>query len=282
MPESALRLAFPRGRFRVVGPATEASVDRPRQLTTDKLFVVREGRRELMLHMEVEHKWRPTLPLRLFDYASAAHVLTRRPIITVVLLLARGGRPPRSPATYQVPGAGASSLTFRYHVVALASCDAQVMKRRLPPEGWPLLVAMRGGGTPRSIRALADEIVRHPSLAGSRRDDTLQLLFMVTAAMLGPEAARSLLVMESIIQSPGVQELIRQFREEGRTEGREEGREEEARAALFRVLSRRGFALDDEARRRIEAERDLARLEAWLDSAVTAEAVDDVFVEASG
>jgi hypothetical protein len=79
--------------------------------------------------------------------------------------------------------------------------------------------------------------------------------------------------MESIIQSPGVQELIRQFREEGR----EEGREQEARSALLRVLTRRGLAFSDEIRQRVEAERDLARLEAWLDAAVSAASVADVF-----
>jgi hypothetical protein len=54
VPESVLRLVFPGRRLRVVGPASDASVDRPRQLTTDKLFVVRDGRRELMLHVEIE------------------------------------------------------------------------------------------------------------------------------------------------------------------------------------------------------------------------------------
>jgi hypothetical protein len=273
VPESAIRIAFPRRRLRVMGPASDASVDRPRQLTTDNLFVVRDGRRELILHLEIELKWRPSLPLRLFDYASSAHVLTRRPVITVVLLLRRGGRPPRSLAEYRVPVLGTRDLVFPYHVIALASCDARAMKQRLPPEGWPFLVAMRGGGTPRSVGALAREIGQHASLSPPRKEMALQLLFVVAAAMLGDDAARSIFVMDSIIGSPGVQALIRHYRHEGR--------QEEARSTLMRILSRRGFAITDEVRQRVEGERDLSRLEAWLDAAVTAVSIDDVFACAS-
>jgi hypothetical protein len=274
VPDSVLRLAFPRRRFQVVGPAADASVDRSRQLTTDKLFRIREGRRELVLHVEVELKWRPTLPLRLFDYASSAHVLTRRPIVTVVLLLGEGGRPPRPPE-YRVTGLG-RAMVFPYHVVRLATCDARAMKQRLPPEGWPLLVPMRGGRTRRAVRALAAQIVEHPSLSEPRRETTTRLLLLMAAAILGDEFARSL-TMESILQSPGVQAFLRHLRAEGREEGREQGREEEARSALLRVLARRGFAITDEIRRRVDAERDLAVLEAWLDAAVTAASIADVF-----
>jgi hypothetical protein len=280
VPHSVLRLAFPRRRFRVVGSATDASVDRSRQLTTDKLFMIRDGRRELVLHVEVELKWRPTLPLRLFDYASAAHVLTRRPIVTVVLLLRKGGRPPRSTPEYRVTGAG-RAMVFPYHVVQLASCDARAMKERLPPEGWPLLVPMRGAGTLQAVRALATEIEQHPSLSPRRRETARDLLFLIAAAILGEDVARSAITMESIIQSPGVQAILRHFREEGREQGREEGREEgreqEARSALLRVLARRGLAVTDDILRRVDAERDVAVLEAWLDAAATATSIADVF-----
>ena len=87
--------------------------------------------------------------------------------------------------------------------------------------------------------------------------------------------------MESILQSPGVQAFLRHLRAEGREggreEGREQGREEEARSALLRVLARRGFAITDEIRRRVDAERDVAMLEAWHDAAVTASSIADVF-----
>jgi hypothetical protein len=281
VPEAVLRLAFPGRRLRVLGPATDASVDRPRQLTTDKLFRIRDGKRTRLLHVEVEHKWRPTLPRRLFDYASAAHSLTGLPVVTVVLLLERGGRPPRSPARYRVPGIGGDGFVFSYHVVPLAACEAAVMKRTLPPEAWAFLVAMRGGRSPETIRALATEIVRHPELPPDRRQGALRLLALVTAAIIGVDVARSIFLMESIINSPGVQELFRQLgeeaREQGLEQGREQGRLEEARAVLLRVLTRRGFTPSEGVIARVAGETDLALLEAWLDAAVTATSLDEVF-----
>jgi hypothetical protein len=187
----------------------------------------------------------------------------------VVLLLRPGGRKPRSPASYRVRGPGGGELGFRYHLISLADCDPARMKRRLPPAGWPLLVAMRGGRDPGSVRALAAELGEHPGLTPERRGTTLHLLFLVTAAMLGGEAARRLFVMESIIQSPGVQELYRLLREEGRVA--------EARSALVRVLARRGFEPSAELCDRIAAEDDVERLEAWHDAAVTAASLEDVF-----
>jgi hypothetical protein len=58
--------------------------------------------------------------------------------------------------------------------------------------------------------------------------------------------------------------------DEGRSEGRTEGRLVEARAALCRVLARRGLQLSPEEQARIEACDDLAVLERWLDQAITA------------
>ena len=79
--------------------------------------------------------------------------------------------------------------------------------------------------------------------------------------------------MESIIQDPNVQELIREWEDKGRVEGRAE----EARRLLHKVLAARGLPVTAAARARIKAEADLARLEAWLEAAVTAGALDEVF-----
>jgi len=107
--------------------------------------------------------------------------------------------------------------------------------------------------------------------------------------------------VESIIQDPNVQELIREWedkgraegrtegraegrtegraegRTEGRSEGREEGRADEARSLLLKVLAARSLPVHPDVRARIEREPDLARLESWLEAAVTATAIGDVF-----
>ena len=99
--------------------------------------------------------------------------------------------------------------------------------------------------------------------------------------------------MESIIQDPNVQELIREWEDkgraegrtegrseghaEGRTEGRAEGRADEARSLLLKVLAARSLPVTPDVRARIDGEPDLARLESWLEAAVTAASIGDVF-----
>ena len=87
--------------------------------------------------------------------------------------------------------------------------------------------------------------------------------------------------MESIIQDPNVQELIREWedkgRAEGRTEGRSEGRADEARSLLLKVLAARSLPVPPDVRARIDGEPDLARLESWLEAAITAPSIGDVF-----
>ncbi|TMQ21576.1 MAG: hypothetical protein E6J90_14065 [Deltaproteobacteria bacterium] len=83
------------------------------------------------------------------------------------------------------------------------------------------------------------------------------------------EARRQHILRALLEQSPETkQELI--------DEGIEKGRLSEARAALRRVLARRQLAPSKDDDARIEACTDLAVLERWLDSAVTAVSVSDV------
>jgi hypothetical protein len=69
------------------------------------------------------------------------------------------------------------------------------------------------------------------------------------------------------------QNIVEEIRDEGRTEG-------EARA-LLAVLRGRGIAVPDAARDRILAERDLIRLERWLERSGTSATVADVLDEPS-
>jgi hypothetical protein len=109
----------------------------------------------------------------------------------------------------------------------------------------------------------------------------MQLLYVVSAAILGSDTARRIFHVESIIQSPGVQELIGEWegkgRAEGRVEGRVEGRAAEARLLLHKVLAARSFAVPPNVRDRINGEPDIDHLEAWLEAAVTARTIGDVF-----
>ena len=79
--------------------------------------------------------------------------------------------------------------------------------------------------------------------------------------------------MESIIQDPNVQELIAEWEDKGR----EQGRASEARLLLHRVLAARSFPMTQDVRSRIDGEPDVNRLESWLEAAVTATSIGEVF-----
>jgi hypothetical protein len=279
LPRPILRLAFPDHALEPLGPL-DPSVDRPRQRTADNLFRVRDGAGEAAVHVEVERAWRSEIATRLFDYASAAVTATRRPVWSVVVLLRPGGQPPRGTGTYRIRGVDGDSFVFRYHVVPLWQLDAHQMREELGLEGAPFCAAMQGADED-FVRTLADEVLADDELTKDDRQSTMQLLYVVSAAILGTDTARRIFHVESIIQDPSVQELISEWEDKGRAEGRVEGRVEgqaaEARLLLHKVLAARSFAVTPDVRARIDSEPDIARLEAWLEAAVTAGTIDDVF-----
>jgi hypothetical protein len=267
LPRPILRLAFPRRKLEPLGPL-DPSVDRPRQRTADSLFRVRDGKAEAAVHVEIERAWRTELPRRLFDYASAAVTATRLPVWSVVVLLRPGGRPPRGTGVYRIPGVGGDAFVFRYHVVPLWQLDAQRMRRQLGLQGAPFCAAMRGADEA-FVRGLANEVRTGSGLAKRDRQSTMQLLYVVSAAILGSDTARRIFHVESIMQDPNVQELISEWEDKGRAA--------EARLLLHKVLAARSFPVPPDVRARIDREPDVARLESWLEAAVTAAAIGDVF-----
>jgi len=287
-PQPLLQLAFPGRALESLGPF-DASVDRPRQRTSDNLFRVRDGALEAAVHVEIEREWRPAIARRLFDYATAAVAATGLPVWSVVLLLRPGGRPPSVAGEYRLPGIGGDAFVFRYHVVSLWQLDARAMLGQLGLRGAPFCVAMHGADEELVRGAVAEVRGGSGGLTGDEQQTTMQLLYIMTAAILGSGTARRIFHMESLIQDPNVQELIREWEDKGRVEGRVEGRREgqregrdtgraeEARRLLYKVLAVRSFAVPPDVRVRIDAEPDVARLEAWLETAVTAGALGDVF-----
>jgi hypothetical protein len=282
LPVPVLRLVFRRRRLEVLGTA-DASADRPLQRTTDNLFRVREDGRELLVHIEIERTWTKSIPKRMFDYASAAHAAMNLPVVSIVLLLRRGGRPPGRWATYQC-GALGGALRLRYRVLALYGLDARQMQRRLPPEGWPLCVAMQGSDG-RFVRRLAEDLRSRTDVDPNRKETISVLLFVVTAAIFGAAKARGIFQMHAIIDSPGVQDLIRQLRaegrDEGRTQGRAEGRTEEARSLLLRLMEVRFGTIPAEVIERVQA-AELGELERWTERILTAATPEEIFADPAG
>ncbi|MEV0435733.1 hypothetical protein [Nocardia sp. NPDC050413] len=67
------------------------------------------------------------------------------------------------------------------------------------------------------------------------------------------------------------------FRSETSQRIREEGREEGVSESIIRILRRRGIAVSAAAESKIVSCHDRAQLGEWLDRAIGAQTVDDVF-----
>ncbi len=94
-------------------------------------------------------------------------------------------------------------------------------------------------------------------------------------------ASRSKPGIEEDDVSAHVRAWVENFKRTLRDEGRNEGRAEEAARALLTVLRGRGIAVPDAARESIVAEKDLARLERWIEKAVVAPSLAEVLDEPS-
>ncbi|MGX1770957.1 hypothetical protein ACWIGW_02500 [Nocardia brasiliensis] len=90
-----------------------------------------------------------------------------------------------------------------------------------------------------------------------------------------PAAARHFLESVMTAGYEYQNELIRTYFFEGKAEGKANG---EA-SALLRVLRHRGFEISDALVARVEQETDIAQLDVWLDRALDAASLDEVFAE---
>ncbi|MGK3961413.1 hypothetical protein WMF38_50950 [Sorangium sp. So ce118] len=94
------------------------------------------------------------------------------------------------------------------------------------------------------------------------------------------EARRQEILQTLLADSPEVKEQliekgVEKGIEQGIEKGQQQGRLTEARAALRRVLARRGLSLSAALEAQIDACSELATLERWLDQAVTAASAGD-------
>lgn len=104
---------------------------------------------------------------------------------------------------------------------------------------------------------------------------------LVDRVLADDTVARALLASGNRVISAALVEQrdagLRDGRDAGLRDGRDTGRAEMARASVLRVLARRGLALTDAERDRVQACPDVDLLQAWLDRAVDAATAADVF-----
>jgi hypothetical protein len=267
LPQPFLSLAFPEHHLEPGGPI-DPSLDRDTQRTADNMFFARDAQGDVVVHVEFEREWRAKIPGRMFEYASRAVGSKPWPVWSAVVLLRPGGGPPDSPADFRLRGPDDDAFVYRYRVVPLWQLDARQKLAEIGLTCSPFCLAMRGADEAFLI-TVAERLVADRSLTDADREHTFELLFSVTSAIFGDDIAWRVFHMESIIQDPNVQRFFKRLKEEGAREG--------TRAHLFKLLAKRFFEVTPNVRARIDGEADVARLESWVEAAVSAATIDDVF-----
>jgi hypothetical protein len=164
-----------------------------------------------------------------------------------------------------------------------------VVASELPRDRSTLLVRIMaaGPGLPEAVaelaalpvdaheRTVAEGILVHlQSALGKKPSRTPEEEEFIVSMQSTWEKAREMGRDEG--RTDGLREGRNEGLREGRNEGLREGRAEEAARAVLTALRVRGIAVPDVARERILAEKDPARLERWLESAIVAASVAEV------
>ena len=186
----------------------------------------------------------------------------------------------------QLPGALVEPYLW---IIAASKPSALVLKLKLEPApGWPTGVYFFGEDVLRVGIVVASELPRDRS--------SLLVRLMAAGPLLAhaiedlkalPEDAHERVVAQQILlnlqhalghkpaKTPEEQEFI-MIMHSTWEDAREQGRAEATARAVLTVLQARGIELSKRARARILAQKDLARLERWLEKAVVAASIAEM------
>jgi hypothetical protein len=229
----------------------------------------------VLVHIELQSQMDPDLPLRMALYNHRLYDRYRQDVVSLAVLADTNRR--WRPARFR-RGLWDCYDDFSYPVVKLADWRAQrpVLEASDNPFATVILAHLSAQDTRRSVagRQVAKlALVRRLYERGYSRERILSLFRFIDWLLALPQAAEDQ-VWDDITKLEEGHKMTYITSVERR--GIEKGRQEEARRALRRVLERRFGAAASDVVERLEGVRDVAKLEALLDQAITAASPDEI------
>jgi hypothetical protein len=254
-PEHVVRLALPGAEYLGTVPTDVAAEP---QLVLDTLLRVRYHGVECLVDLEAEATPRPDIGRRCFEYGARASILHQRPVVSVVLWLERGARPPASPYVMQV--GDLPPATWPFHGIELYALPAErVLAGDLAELVGllPLVPFMQGGETLATIEQAA-RLIQERVGDPEQQMVSEALLAVFAARHLGAEGVLALLrrlfmSTEILDQSPLYRRWIAEGEAEGEAKGRAEGEAKGLREATLAVLRSRWGEVSADLQALVEA-----------------------------
>ncbi len=241
-PEAILKVVFPRSRVQFVehGPTELPEVKR----FTDRVMRVRKGKREVLLHLEVQTEWDDDVPARVANYRTRLRFGLRQAVSSVVLCLAPPSKPGRIVDRF-VEGTGSDRIEVRFRVVKLWERSYSWDTLRRCP-GLVPLAALSESTEARDLERL-NRIIEEAPLAYEDKLD-LQAIFGVMAGLRGfPDAMlRAILKEDMVHEHPILKEWEERARAQGLEQGLEQGRTEGELHLIRRLLAKLGVELESD------------------------------------
>ena len=224
----------PEALLRLVGALPPGATARklPREisapaLATDQPYEVIGENLHYIAHIEAQTRWKPNVPNRVVEYDAIFWINCHLPVRSFVLVLTPEGLPQDAP-THCVVEADGLTLIARFTIVRLWELSAEAALAQARNTLLPFIPLMKGGAEQlercaRELERIEDEaqqrvLALHFVSLGSRRYNREDLLNLLGRMTMVPEHV--------LRETPYIQFISDEAREEGLEKGREEGREE--------------------------------------------------------
>ena len=232
------------------------------KLEADALLDVLLDGQEVLLQIEFQAEYDPTMGERLLEYSLRAKREHKRPVYSCVIYLRNRSDVPDPPLQWNF--LGRTYLEFHYLVIELRKLKPDDLRQSGKPGLLPLMILTNGGAN----REVAEEIFT--SLEAAGKAELLPIAFTLISLAFGKGNVteqewleRSFKMHDILKETPIYEYMVKEAREEALKQGREEGLQQALQLLRIRVLDAIAEKFPDiagEAWKRLKEVRDMDTL----------------------